>query len=208
MFLLVNASSSHLEETTTIDTRSINHLSMNRTEAEKFRDKQISQKYNLIHLLPTLNAPELSGLYLKSFLNATKRYQLQLPSLIEESDSKFCGSCGCVRIPKFNTEISIIEDSQARTLRYACLQCKHVANFPLELPSKDADLGQNSASEKFTATWPRKNPAADKVGKNSNSKARAKKRKMNSLSNLLSKKNEEKEKRTSSSLSLESFMQR
>lgn len=184
---------------------------MNRVEAERFRDKQISQKYNLIHLLPTLNVPELSGLYLKSFYNATKRYQLQLPPLIREPEAKFCGSCGCVRIPQRNSRLSVIEeveaDTPSRKLQYTCLHCKHVAIFPLvELP-KETDPDQNPTNEKFTATWPRREKTAGKVDKSS-SKMRAKKRKMNSLSSLLSKKNEEREKRSSSSLSLESFMQR
>ncbi|QLL30821.1 hypothetical protein HG536_0A06360 [Torulaspora globosa] len=184
---------------------------MNRVEAQKFRDKQISQKYNLIHLLPTLNVPELSGLYLKSFLTATKRYQLQLPSLIGESEAKFCGSCGCVRIPQRNSRLSVIEEVEAnvpsRKLQYTCLHCKHAATFPLVELSKESVPDQEPTSEKFTATWPRREKVAGKVEKNS-SKIRAKKRKMNSLSSLLSKKNEEREKRSSSSLSLESFMQR
>ncbi|QLQ78384.1 hypothetical protein HG537_0A06310 [Torulaspora globosa] len=182
---------------------------MNRLEADKFRDKQISQKYNLLHLLPTLNVPELSGLYLKSFFNATKRYQLQLPGLIAESEAKFCGSCGLVRIPQRNLRLSIIEEVEAkvpsRKLQYTCLHCKHVATFPLEL-SKEIEPDQDPTNEKFTATWPRREKVAGQVDKKS-SKLRAKRRKMNSLSNLLTKKHEERN-RSSSSLSLESFMQR
>lgn len=185
---------------------------MNRGESEKFRDRQICHKYNLIHLLPTLNKPELSGLYLKSFLNATKRYQIKLPSLIEEPDSKFCGSCGCVRIPHYNTQLSTVEAQEGeistRKLRYRCLHCQHEAQFQLEVSTINKVVEQKPLDEKFTATWPRQDKATDKVEKKNSSKSRAKKRKMNSLSNLLSKKNEEKEKRNLSSLSLESFMRK
>lgn len=188
---------------------------MNREQTEKFRDKQLIQKYNLIHLLPTLNVPELSGLYLKSFLNATKRYQLQLPPLINDSSSKFCGSCGAVRIPRFNVEMSTVEhnkttaDEPPRVLQYKCLNCSYTETFPLESQSRN-QIKLQTKDQGFVATWPQEKQqekVTNKVEKKTSAKDRAKKRKLNSLSNLLSKKNEEKKKQNSPSLSLESFMQ-
>lgn len=188
---------------------------MNREQAEKFRDKHLVQKYNLIHLLPTLDAPELSGLYLKSFLNATKRYRIQLPPVIGDASSKFCGSCGAVRIPRYNVEMSAIEDSEAsmargpRVLQYKCLNCQYVEKFPLE-PSSQAQVKVQPRESEFVATWPKAKDSektTKKVEKKTSAKERAKKRKLNSLSNLLQKKNEEKRKQNSPSLSLESFMQ-
>lgn len=189
---------------------------MNREQSEKFRDKHLIQKYNLIHLLPTLDVPELSGLYLKSFLNATKRYQLQLPPVISDSSSKFCGSCGTVRIPLRNTKMSIAENSNetkvecTRTLQYKCLSCKYTESFPLKQSAHQRIEPGSQAKDRFVATWPqRKQPEKERnmVEKKSSAKERAKKRKLNSLSNLLSRKKDEKKKQASPSLSLESFMQ-
>lgn len=189
---------------------------MNREQAEKFRDKQIVHKYNLIHMVPMIRTPELSGLYLKSFYNASKRYQLRLPPSIEDTDTKFCASCGCVRIPSYNVEMSTAErgDSMpgesARELQYKCLHCNHVAKFPLGRLQENENITQKECSNpKFTATWPKKvrsEQDTTKVEKKNTAKERAKKRKMSSLSSLLSRKEEERKKKSSPSLSLDSFM--
>lgn len=190
-------------------------MSMNREQSDKFRDMHLGQKYNLIHMLPSIQVPELSGLYLKSFHNGAKRYQLQLPAFIDEPDAKFCGSCGCVRIPNYNVKMYTKEYSNVKTgeisrnLEYRCLHCNHVAKFSINNAFETNSVDVNPEKTKFTATWPktvRQEGANSKVEKRNSAKDRAKKRKMNSLSSLLSKKNNEKNSKNSPSMSLESFM--
>ncbi|AQZ17601.1 SNM1 (YDR478W) [Zygosaccharomyces parabailii] len=176
---------------------------MNRAQSERFRDTHLMYKYNLIHLLPSMEVPELSGLYLKSFYNGTKRYCLQLPQYIIEPNSKFCGTCGTVRVPTFNTQMAVVEEISEnsaetfRALQYTCLHCNTEARLA---PRK---VEPNKSREIVTRSH---EPLNNKVGKKSSAKERAKKRKKSTLSNMLSQKNEEK-KKNSFSLSLESLMQ-
>ncbi|AQZ15975.1 SNM1 (YDR478W) [Zygosaccharomyces parabailii] len=176
---------------------------MNKAQSERFRDTHLMYKYNLIHLLPSMEVPELSGLYLKSFYNGTKRYCLQLPQYITEPNSKFCGACGAVRVPSFNTQMAVVEEISensaeiSRALQYTCLHCNTEASLA---PRK---VEPNKAKETVAGLHESLN---NKVGKKSSAKERAKKRKKSTLSNMLSQKNEEK-KKNSFSLSLESFMQ-
>lgn len=188
-------------------------MSFKRHNNEKFKARHLEQKYNLIHLLPSIGVPELSGLYLKSFFNASKRYDLQLPPLVLEGDSKFCGCCGCVRVPNFNTKMRIEEvpgdeiGESKRTLVYSCMNCNHQASFLLSRSSNKVNTDKKETSA-FVATWPSGKDSDGKVEKRNNAKDRAKKRKSSTLSSLLSKKTENQEKTTLSSLNLESFMER
>lgn len=86
---------------------------LNKQQAEKYRDIQLKYKYNLLHLLPSMETPELSGVYLRSFYNSVKRYQVTLPSSINDPDTKFCGRCGAVRVPGFNLVIEQREQNEA-----------------------------------------------------------------------------------------------
>lgn len=191
-------------------------MSMNREQSDRFRDRHLGQKYNLLHMLPSIQVPELSGLYLKSFHNGAKRYKVQLPAFIEDSDSKFCGSCGCIRIPNYNVKMYTIEYTDvetggiSRNLEYRCVHCNHVAKFSMNNAFETVNSGSvPPAKTTFTATWPktvRQEAVNSKVEKRNSAKDRAKKRKMNSLSSLLSKKNNEKKNKNSPSMSLESFM--
>lgn len=182
-------------------------MSMNRSQAERFRDIHLNHKYNLVHMLPSTEVPALSGFYLKSFYNGTKRYRLKLPESITEADNKFCGNCGAVRIPLFNTKMSIAESDSGnasgstKTLQYTCLHCEHQAQLaPIKVQKQSIESpGQNLETKKDEQRQ-------EKVNKKSSSaRERAKKRKKNTLSNMLSQKNEEK-KNKSFSLSLESMM--
>lgn len=180
---------------------------MNREQKERFRDQHIGEKYNLVHLLPSLDIPELSGFYLKSFLNASKKYNLQLPDHIITPDSKFCGKCGCVKIPGNNLKMKL--DDKERKLIHTCLNCQNTHTFDLETQKKSIEVKEIEKKE-FVATWPVKkgNDTNSKIDKKPNAKERSKKRKLNSLSNKLKKKKKDAEiKQSSSLLSLESFMQ-
>lgn len=187
-------------------------MSLNREQSEKFRDRHLREKYELLHMLPNVGAPALSGLYLKSFFNGSKRYQLTLPSSIIEDNNKFCGNCGVIRISTFNLSMKIDqtkdkEDNSIikRKLIYHCHACNSKNEFNLgqqrikeQTPNKE-EVGRASSA-----------PPAPKIEKSKKSaKQRAKARKMNSLSNMLLKKNEEKKNKSTtslSSLSLENFM--
>lgn len=176
---------------------------MNRSQSEKFRDVHLRHEYNLIHMLPSTEMPALSGFYLKSFYNGAKRYRLQLPEFITEPDSKFCGTCGAVRVPSFNTEIAMVETGddegeRIRALQYTCLHCSAQAKLaPRKIvPEREEKLPSDSPQVQ----------RRDKIRKKSSAKERAKKRKKSTLSNMLSQKNEEK-KSSAFSLSLESLMQ-
>lgn len=180
---------------------------MNRVQSEKFRDVHLNHKYNLIHMLPSTEVPALSGFYLKSFYNGTKRYRLRLPESIVEPDNKFCGNCGAVRIPLFNTDMSITESNiensgeSIRALQYTCLHCKTQAQLAptriqKEIPERDEQRVKFKKEEQ----------KKDKVNKKTSARERAKKRKRSTLSNMLSQKNEEK-KNKSFSLSLDSIIQ-
>lgn len=183
---------------------------MNRVQSERFRDIHLDHEYNLIHMLPSTEIPALSGFYLKSFYNGSKRYRLRLPESIIEPDGKFCGNCGALRIPLFNTDMSMMESDDAdsgksiKTLQYTCLHCKNQAQLaPTRVPKQEevsADRNLNSGPQA-------QQQKQDKVNKKASSaKERAKKRKKSTLSNMLTQKNEEK-KSKSFSLSLENMMQ-
>lgn len=183
-------------------------MTMNKSQAEKFRDVHLNHKYNLIHMLPSTEVPALSGFYLKSFYNGTKRYRLRLPESIVEPDSKFCGNCGAVRIPLFNTDMSITESNNeatsesTRTLQYTCLHCKNQAQVAPVRVQK-----QTPVNVKQSVGAKEEEQKQDKVNKKTSSaRERAKKRKKSTLSDMLSQKNEEK-KSKSFSLSLESMIQ-
>ncbi|CCH61388.1 hypothetical protein TBLA_0E03340 [Henningerozyma blattae CBS 6284] len=182
---------------------------MNRGEQE-FRDRHLNQKYDLIHFLPSLGIPQLSGFYFKNFLNASKRYHLQLSEIITTKDSKFCGSCGCVRIPNVNFDMLVEniegDNGQQRILKYTCRNCKHCSKFELETPNIGKKREDNKKEEDFIATWPSKKSANKVEKKTTSARDRSKKRKMNSLLNRLKEKNDQKLKSSSSVLSLESFM--
>ncbi|CCD26267.1 Snm1p NDAI_0H00930 [Naumovozyma dairenensis CBS 421] len=201
---------------------------MNRDQAEKFKDRHIRQKYDLLHLLPSMlptGNPALSGLYLKSFYNGVKRYKLQLPSSITNSNEKFCGSCGTVRIINRNLEMEMVvrekmqenddSSSQIKVLKYKCLNCNFENEFTVgNVSHRNKEIANpkipRDNKDRSTVKLEAKNTNSTNGGiqKKNTAKDRAKKRKMNSLSNLLSKKNQEKSKQksTSLSLSLESFM--
>ena len=85
---------------------------LNKQQAEKYRDIQLKYKYNLLHLLPSMETPALSGVYLRSFYNSVKRYQVTLPSSINEPDAKFCGKCGAVRVAGFNLVVEQQEQNE------------------------------------------------------------------------------------------------
>lgn len=185
--------------------------SMNRDQQEKFRDRHLRQKYNLLHIVPTLNTPALSGLYLKSFYNGVKRYNLTLPSEITDPDRKFCGNCGSVHIPSVNTEIKVVKETvpegePVEKIQYKCLRCNHEAKFELnKIKSKEKRSIESSKIVKGSKT-------TDKAIR-STPKGRAKKRKQSSLNNLLTSKKKEQNSRNSSStslssLTLESFMKK
>ncbi|CAB4256009.1 similar to Saccharomyces cerevisiae YDR478W SNM1 Subunit of RNase MRP, which cleaves pre-rRNA and has a role in cell cycle-regulated degradation of daughter cell-specific mRNAs [Maudiozyma barnettii] len=179
---------------------------MNRIQRERFRDRHLRQKYDLLHSLPTLQTPALAGLYLKSFYNATKRYDLTLPSEITDADVKFCGECGVVHVPMVNMDIvSTSDNEQEDSLSFKCRHCNHKVSFK----SNKIESKINSPPPESLSNSP--SPVIQNKISNSTAKSRAKKRKQNSLNSLLAnKKKEQKNGSTSSlsSLTLESFMKR
>ncbi|SMN22263.1 similar to Saccharomyces cerevisiae YDR478W SNM1 Subunit of RNase MRP, which cleaves pre-rRNA and has a role in cell cycle-regulated degradation of daughter cell-specific mRNAs [Maudiozyma saulgeensis] len=178
---------------------------MNRTQRERFRDRHLRQKYDLLHSLPTLQTPALAGLYLKSFYNATKRYDITLPSEITDADTKFCGNCGLVHIPMVNTDIEATSHDGQESLSFKCRHCNHKASFRSNsIESKLSSVAPTSLSGSPSSA------PQNKITK-STAKGRAKKRKQNSLNNLLANKKKEQNNGSSASLSsltLESFMKR
>ncbi|KAL3230640.1 Ribonuclease MRP protein subunit SNM1 [Nakaseomyces bracarensis] len=176
---------------------------MNRDQKIKFRDRQIKQKYELVHMLPSLGVKELSGLYLKNFFNCTKRYHYKLSDYVKEPDQKFCGECGYIQVPTHSVKIETIQVEQDRqtVIKFTCLMCKHTYNETIEVKTKKS------------TPKPTLDPEAKshQINKNTNSaKKRAKLRKQNSLTSMLSRKDQEKKnvKKSSSMLSLESFMKK
>ncbi|GMM54969.1 Snm1 protein [Maudiozyma humilis] len=178
---------------------------MNRIQREKFRDRHLRQKYDLLHMMPTLKTPALSGMYLTNYYNGVKRYDLTLPKEITEANAKFCGKCGSVHVPLLNTQISITDSSAANqeTITFKCLNCEHEANFSSHKIKQRAPQVQVENKE-VAETTPKK-----KITK-STAKDRQKKRKQNSLSNLLSTKKKERKSSPSplASLTLENFMKK
>ena len=184
---------------------------MNRNQREQFRDRNMRHKYNLLHITSTLDTPALSGLYLKNFYNATKRYDLTLPSEIVNADQKFCGNCGVVHVPLYNTDISSTVEDTKETFKMVCKKCQHEATFENKTIEsvKIVPSISNSPTPTPTST-PTPSLTPNKINKNK-AKDRAKKRKNNSLNSLLANKKKEQKNDSSSSLSsltLESFMKK
>ncbi|EJS42174.1 snm1p [Saccharomyces arboricola H-6] len=190
---------------------------MNKDQAAKYQELNLRQKYNMLHVLPALRSKALSGLYYKNFHNSVKRYQINLPEQL--IDGKFCSHCGCVYVPTFNAALEVVTgteqdvlgddgtQSSKKCIKISCLNCKEPTLFKwkskLLVPTieREVELGASSSKASDAVEKPPK-------AKISSGKDRFKKRKSNSLSNLLTKRNQEKkmEKKKSSSLSLESFM--
>lgn len=170
----------------------------------------MSHKYNLIHHIQRIAEPELSGLYVKNFFNCSKRYRLILPEVMTRNNIKFCGSCGCIRVPGYNLIMDLIREKEGeteiRTLRYLCKHCEHEEKIMVDKTTL-ASTSSEQNSPKFIATW--KKPSTNevtKVNKNTNAKERAKKRKQSTLSNLLAAKKEKEDNKNKMSLSLMDFM--
>lgn len=182
---------------------------MNRNQREQFRDRNMRQKYDLLHISSTLDTPALSGLYLKNFYNAAKRYDLTLPSEIIDGDQKFCGNCGVVHVPLYNTAISSIIEDTKETFKVVCKKCRHEATF--ENPKiENGKVIQSISNSRSPTPTPTPSLTPNKINKNK-AKDRAKKRKNNSLNNLLASKKKEQKNGSNSSLSsltLESFMKK
>lgn len=196
---------------------------MNKEQAGKYQERNLRQKYRLLHVLPTLNSRALSGLYYKNFHNSVKRYQITLPEQLRSG--KFCSHCGCVYVPNFNAKLQVTTNTEQddskklddegmeepkKCIKLNCLNCEKSTLFEWKSELVDPAFEQD-VNSKMNSTSSRKVSHAAKKpqkGKISGGKDRSKKRKLNSLTNLLSKRKQEKkmEKKKSSSLSLESFM--
>ncbi|CAI1860769.1 hypothetical protein SEUBUCD646_0B05760 [Saccharomyces eubayanus] len=200
---------------------------MNRDQTVKYQERNLRQKYNMLHALPALKSKALSGLYYRNFHNSVKRYQVVLPEQL--ISGKFCPHCGCVYVPNFNATLQAttsteLDDSAKHNnegrqtskncIEVRCLNCKVCEQFDwkTELAGQAVEGEPNPMTNGISA---RKIPQeteklqkSNTKNKGSSGKDRSKKRKLTSLTNLLSKKNQEKnqKKNISSSLSLESFM--
>lgn len=193
---------------------------MNREQKTRFRDRHLRYQYDLLHCLHsvTQRPDSLSGLYLKKFYNATKRYQLTLPTQLTDPMGMFCTQCGVVRVAGVNMEMErhVGAKGKGSSLTYKCLYCSKSNDSMLgpELaapqPIATATSGKNSRSNTPISTGKVSKPGNNNssINNSAKAKARAKKRKNNSLSNLLSQKNKENKKKNSGILSLESFMQK
>ncbi|QEU58543.1 Snm1 [Kluyveromyces lactis] len=186
-----------------------------RRDREKFMDRTMAHKYNMVHHVQRLGEPQLSGLYLKNFYNTAKRYRLPLPESIRADNVKFCGNCGCVRIAGYNLTMNLLRETDengvvTRNLRYQCGHCQSEYNFEVDKTEPKKDPSSKEASPKVDIQWPRQSSPEvndDKIKKNTTAKERAKKRKQSTLSNLLaSKKEKEESKKKNVSLSLMDFM--
>ena len=78
---------------------------MNKDQIEKYQERSLRKKYNMLHMLPTLSSKALSGLYYKNFHNSVKRYQITLPEQLR--NGKFCSYCGSTYVPNFNATLQI-----------------------------------------------------------------------------------------------------
>ncbi|CDO91847.1 unnamed protein product [Kluyveromyces dobzhanskii CBS 2104] len=168
----------------------------------------------MIHHVQRLGEPQLSGLYLKSFYNTSKRYRLPLPDDIRGDNTKFCGNCGCVRVAGYNLTMSFYTETEdegmvIQKLKYTCHHCQEDHVFEVDKTENKAASSSREASPKVEIQWPKRSSLEDveKVKKNITAKERAKKRKQSTLSNLLaSKKGKEESKKNTVSLSLMDFM--
>lgn len=183
---------------------------MNKVEKEKFTDRTMKQKYNIIHFVQGLGEPELAGAYVKNFFNAAKRYRLALPDSIVEDEGKFCQKCGTVRVVNHNTSMELLREEKdgviVRKLRYVCYHCNQECVTKVDEFEKEPPQSSEKSSL-FVAEWPKKSKdTVDSSNKNMSAKERAKKRKQSTLSNLLSAKKEQNERKNKTSLSLMDFM--
>lgn len=188
---------------------------MNKDQKIKFRDRHLRYQYELLHFIPSITShPDtLSGLYLRKFYNSTKRYQLNLPPTLVDKCGKFCPQCGVVRVLGVNSSTHLSKDSDKddTLLIYKCQLCKNETRSPslgqpLPAPALSPSSSLSAANSSASLS-----PGIGKVEKSGNkAKARAKKRKMNNLSNLLSQKDKERKdsNKHKGLLSLESFMQK
>ncbi|SCU93058.1 LADA_0G01112g1_1 [Lachancea dasiensis] len=193
-------------------------MSLNRQQRERFTATHIAYKYNLLHYLPGIEQSQLSGLYLKSFYNGTKRNRLHLPEHLTNG-TKFCEKCGVVHIAGLNLNMAIVdvmasddESVHNQVLEYKCLLCGKVKQF--DIGNSKRIESQQGPREGFVAKWPSgqktSHDAAEvngsQVKKLASGKERAKKRKMNTLANMLSRKKDEEANKKSASLNLEDFL--
>lgn len=189
---------------------------MNGEQKTRFRDRHLRYQYDLLHCLPSLTSkPDaLSGLYLRKFYSATKRYQLALPPQLTDPMGKFCTLCGVVRVAGVNMTMATHKNEADNdvSLKYKCLYCSKINESVLgpELPPPVASSNNKTSGSNSPMPTGKVSKPDNKTNSSSKAKARAKKRKNNSLSNLLSQKNKENKNKNNSSgiLSLESFMQK
>ncbi|AET40324.1 Snm1p Ecym_5586 [Eremothecium cymbalariae DBVPG len=183
---------------------------MNKLDKERFRDIHIRHKYNILHKVLNVGTPQLSGLYLKSFYNAVKRNRLVLPNSIIEGDRKFCGSCGVIYVSGYTlaSKVQNIEsaDSIERILVYDCLQCGHKKEFPLSIEVKTSKEVEMVEFSNFRSKETTSNLVS--VNKKSTGRHRAKKRKKNSLINVLAVKKQQTDSKNKITLSLSDFLQK
>lgn len=188
---------------------------MSKRDRDKFMDRTMAHKYNMIHHVQRLGAPQLSGLYLKNFYNSAKRYRLPLPEPIGEDNVNFCGTCGCTRIIGYNLTMDLLREKQedgaiVRKLQYICKHCDSEHIFELDRTEPINKSQSKESSPKVPIEWPHRDTTSKeegKIKKNTTAKERAKKRKQSTLSNLLAiKKEKEEAKKNKVSLSLMDFM--
>ena len=187
---------------------------MNGEQKTRFRDRHVRYQYDLLHCLPSVTSkPDvMSGLYLKKFYNATKRYQLTLPTPLTDPMGKFCTRCGVVRVAGLNMAVKkhTNEAEDDVSLEYKCLYCSKTNKTLLnpQLPSPMVPSSNKKSRSNTPIPSGKVSKPDNKINNSSKAKARAKKRKNNSLSNLLSQKNKEVKNKSSGIFSLESFMQK
>lgn len=182
---------------------------------DKLTNNQITSLH-LLNLSHTVPLNPLNRIYKDTFDNFTREKCISLPiNYIEET---FCGKCGQVFIPGITMSIRIkypkkkgSTNQRNRILRHSCLGCNHKSDHVLPMlsshiaasPSPNVDITPKVKSDNtggFKATWPKRETMK--------SKERLKKRKQNSLSNLLALKKKEKENESKqvNSLNLMEFM--
>ncbi|RLV95220.1 hypothetical protein JA1_001177 [Spathaspora sp. JA1] len=178
--------------------------------------------YDLAHSNPVSH--ELSQSYSLLFERHSLTKQINLPPLLIH---KFCTGCGNLLIPgltvsirmkypkkdktnKTGESVSLQHEPGTRRLRYRCALCRYTTYDDSLIQEKSKKKKEQEETEKveFKAEWtPDHTNQVKQTGsssKNVKSKDRAKKRKLNSLSNLLSQK--KKQKPDSNSLNLMDFL--
>lgn len=182
---------------------------MNKRDKERFRDLQINHKFNLVHMLQCINQPYLSGLYLKNFYNVVKKYRLVLPESVIGEDNIFCSNCGSVHIAGFNLEMNMSEKSNKigmvnKVLTFSCSHCDYTSDIIIE---NSACKNKNANKKLLTSISKEEGENLNKVNKNSSAKERAKKRRKNTLANILSTIKQNDEKKVNNTLNLMDFIQ-